>query len=303
MLPIKKLNELVNRVKNLPPKKIVVANAQDPNTIAALLKSVDEGFITPILIGDKTKITQQLNKHNRNSNEFDLINIKDDSVVARESVRLVKEGQADILMKGLISTGKFLKAVLTKGKGLLPPKTVMSYTCAVELPKYHKLLFISDTAVLPFPNQKEKIAMVKYSVEMAKKFGIEKPKVALIGSSEKVNEKFPNSIDYAVISKMAQRGQIKDCVIDGPLDVFSACDKEAAEIKGIESPVAGDADILIFPSLESCNAFYKGLMLFAQGELAGMIEGTEKPVVVMSRSESEISKFYCIALSCLMAND
>ena len=152
----------------------------------------------------------------------------------------------------------------------------MSYVCAIEIPDYHKLLFVTDTAVLPYPNLDQKIAMTNYAVKMAHKFGIEKPKVALIGASEKVNENNQNSIDYAIICKMVQRGQIKNCIADGPLDIFCACDKESCKIKGISTPIDGDADILVFPNLEACNSFYKGLMLFGKGELAGLIQGTTK---------------------------
>ena len=143
--------------------------------------------------------------------------------------------------------------------------------------------------------------MAEYAIEMANRFGVAKPKVALIGASEKMSRHFENSVHYAVMCKMADRGQIKNCIMDGPLDIFLACDKTSLEIKGIDTPVGGDADILLFPSIESCNPFYKGLMLFAGGELGGLIRGTTKPVVVMSRSESERSKYYCIALACLMA--
>ncbi|MCD4770135.1 MAG: phosphate butyryltransferase, partial [Bacteroidales bacterium] len=134
-------------------------------------------------------------------------------------------------------------------------------------------------------------------------FGVDKPKVALIGASEKMSRHFQNSVDYAVMCKMAERGQISDCIMDGPLDIFLACDRKSIKIKGVDTPVGGDADILLFPSLESCNPFYKGLMLFGRGELAGMLTGTTHPVVLMSRSESENSKFYCIALACRMADN
>jgi phosphate butyryltransferase len=136
---------------------------------------------------------------------------------------------------------------------------------------------------------------------MAARFGIKKPRIALIGASEKMSRHFQNSVDYSIMCKMAERDQIKNCIMDGPLDIFLACDKKSIDIKGVKTPVNGDADILLFPSLESCNPFYKGLMLFAGSELAGLIRGTRKPVVLMSRSESEISKYYCIALACLMA--
>jgi phosphate butyryltransferase len=136
---------------------------------------------------------------------------------------------------------------------------------------------------------------------MANRFGVDKPKIALISATEKMGHHFESSVDYSIMCKMADRNQIANCIMDGPLDIFLACDKKSTEIKGVDTPVNGDADILLFPSLESSNPFYKGLMLFADGELAGLIRGTEKPVIVMSRSESEKSKYYCIALSCLMA--
>jgi phosphate butyryltransferase len=233
--------------------------------------------------------------------KFNIIDSRSDAAASAEAVRLAREGEADIVMKGLVGTDKFLKAVMDKEKGLMLPGAVLSYVCALQVPASGKLLFITDPAVIPFPDLDQKVAMAEYAIEMARRFGVKTPKVALIGASEKMSRHFENSVDYAIMCKMAQRRQISDCIMDGPLDIFLACDRESVKIKGIETPVNGEADILLFPSLESCNPFYKGLMLFAGGELAGLIRGTSRPVVVMSRSESELSKYYCIALSCLMA--
>lgn len=282
-------------------KRIAVAVAEDANTISSLIEAQEKGFAIPILIGNKNNIEKALIDENANPEFFQIIDIPNHEAAVKEAVRMVKNNEADVLMKGLIGTDKFLKAVLNKEEGLLPPKAVMSYVCALELPKYNKLLFVSDTAVLPYPDLKQKIAMVNYTVNMVKKFGIENPKVALVGATEKVSENFQYSLDYAQICKMVDRGQIQKCTIDGPLDVFLACHPESVKIKGIPTPINGEADALVFPSLESANCFYKGLMLFGGGELAGLIQGTTKPVVVMSRSESQKSKFYCVALSCLMA--
>ncbi|MCK9331988.1 MAG: phosphate acyltransferase [Candidatus Cloacimonetes bacterium] len=299
---MKTLNEIALKVKSLNKKvRIAIAVAEDANTIGAISRSTNEGFVHPIMIGSKARIMELLKDFSLNDESFDVIDVSNHEEATREAVRMVKNNEADVLMKGLVGTDKFLREVLSKERGLLPPKAIMSYTCALELPKYHKLLLISDTAVLPAPDLNQKIAMINYSVKMAHNLGIAKPKVALISATEKVSEAMPNTIDYALISKMAERGQIKDCLIDGPLDIFLACDPKAGDIKGVQSPIAGNADILILPNLETANAFYKGLMLFAGGELAGLIQGTVKPVVVMSRSESENSKYYCIALSCLMA--
>ena len=281
--------------------RIAVAWGQDGNTINAVNKAVIKGFIEAILIGKSAEIRKICHAEGLDDKLFTIIESENDVNASSEAVRLVKTGEADIVMKGLVATDKFLKAVMDKENGLMLPNAVLSYVAAIEIPAYHKLLFITDPAVIPFPDLEQKIAMVGYAIEMASRFGIEKPKVALIGASEKMSRHFENSDDYAIMCKMADRGQIRNCIMDGPLDLFLACNKNSIEIKGVRTPVEGDADILLFPSLESCNPFYKGLMLFAKGELAGLIRGTEKPVIVMSRSESEISKYYCIAFSCLMS--
>jgi len=281
--------------------RVVIAWAQDTNTIGAINKAVKKGFIEAILIGKLSEIIKTCKKEGIDERNFTLVESDNETHASSEAVRLAKTGEADIVMKGLVGTDKFLRAIMDKEKGLMLPNAVLSYVCAIEIPAYHKLLFITDTAVIPFPDLDQKVAMARYAIEMARKFGIKKPKIALIGASEKMSRHFKNSDDYAIMCKMADRNQIKNCVMDGPLDIFLACDKKSIKIKGVETPVNGEADILLFPSLESSNPFYKGLMLFADGELAGLIRGTEKPVIVMSRSESEISKYFCIALSCLMA--
>ena len=296
------LEQMVGKVISLKKKhRIAVAWAQDSNTIGALNKAVKKGFIEPILIGKSDEIRKTCTAAGIDYKIFTILESENETSASSEAVRLAKTGEADIVMKGLVGTDKFLKAVMDKENGLLLPNAVLSYVCAMEIPAYHKLLFITDPAVIPFPDLDQKVAMARYAIEMAQKFGIKKPKIALIGASEKMSRHFENSVDYSIMCKMADRNQIKSCIMDGPLDIFLACDKKSIEIKGVETPVNGDADILLFPSLESSNPFYKGLMLFADGELAGLIRGTEKPVIVMSRSESEISKYFCIALSCLMA--
>lgn len=301
---ISKLADIAEKAKSLGRKtRIAVAAAEDINTLGAITRGIREGFVHAILIGDQAKISPLLKQMDMPSEGYEIVNIADEATAAKHAVQLVKSGKADVLMKGLVGTDKFLKAVLDKEKGLLPPKAVMSYTCALEMPKYHKLLFISDTAVLTNPDLEQKIAMINYSVAMARRFGIVKPKVALISATEKVSPALPVTLEHAMLCKMAEREQIKNCEIDGPLDIFLACDPSSLETKGVASPLGGDADILIFPNLESANSFYKGLMLFAEGELAGLICGTIKPVVVMSRSESENSKYYCLALACVMAEE
>jgi phosphate butyryltransferase len=296
---LKQMEEMVLKLKK--KHRIAVAWAQDSNTIGAVNEAVKTGFIEAILIGKSSEIIKSCKAESIDESLFEIIESDNETVASEEAVRLALSGDADVVMKGLVGTDRFLKAVMDKEKGLMLPNAVLSYVAAMEIPEYHKLLFITDPAVIPFPDLDQKIAMANYAIEMAGRFGIEKPRIALIGASEKMSRHFNNSIDYAIMCKMADRGQIRNCVMDGPLDIFLACDKSSGKIKGVTSPVNGDADILLFPSLEACNPFYKGLMLFGKGELAGLIRGTKKPVIVMSRSESEKSKYYCIALSCLMA--
>ena len=300
---IKTLDQMVSRVAETGKRfRVAVAWAQDPNTLGALNRAARAGFVNGILLGKKDIIITECSKLGIDAGEFEIIDVPGEDEASLMAVEMVRSGNADILMKGLVGTDKFLKAVIDRDRGLMISGAVMSYVCAVQVQEYPKLLFVTDTAVLPYPDLNQKVAMVNAAIDMAMRFGIDKPKVALIGASEKMSKHFQNSVDYAVMCKMAHRGQIKNCIMDGPLDIFLACDPGSAKIKGVETPVNGEADILLFPSLESSNPFYKGLMLFGKGELAGILTGTVKPVVMMSRSESENSKFYCIALSCLMAD-
>jgi phosphate butyryltransferase len=299
---IRSLDQMVEKVLSLRKKlKIAVAWAQDIHTISAIHKAVSCGIADAIMIGQSTEIKSICRKTEIDHELFTIVDSGDEIEASVEAVMMTRSGEADIAMKGLVGTDKFLKAVMDKNKGLMLPDAILSYVCAIELPAYHKLLFLTDPAVIPVPTLGQKVIMAEYAIEMAERFGIIRPKIALISASEKPSRHFTSSGDYKEMLRMAGNGKISDCIMDGPLDIFLACDKKSVEIKGVDTPVNGEADILLFPSLESSNPFYKGLMLFAQGELAGIIRGTGKPVVVMSRSESEKSKFYCIALACLMA--
>ncbi len=283
--------------------RIAVACAQDMNTISAIFRAVKNGFVEALLFGKKEEIVSTCKSLNIDHSIFHIIDTNDGISAVESAVRMVKMNEADILMKGLVSTEIFLRAVMHQENGIMLPDAVLSYVGAIQIHSYHKILFITDPAVIPFPDLNQKVAMTGYAIEMARRFGIEKPKIALISASEKkMNKHFKSSVDYSAMCWMAEKGEIKDCIMDGPLDLFLACDRMSADIKGVKTPIDGDADVLLFPSLESANPFYKGLMLFAGGELAGLIRGTSKPVIVMSRSESENSKYYCIALSCLMSS-
>lgn len=302
MQPIRRLDDLVTHVQALGRRfRLAVACGEDPNTVGAVGRAVELGFVEAVLLGAERRVAVACAAAGVDPARFTVVDEADEKAATRGAVRRVRDGEADVLMKGLVGTDTFLRAVMDRERGLLPPGAVMSYVCAIEVPRYPRLLFVTDPAVLPFPDATEKLAMARYAVAMARRFGVERPRVALVSAVEKPSERFPSHADYAAICKAADRGQLGACVVDGPLDVFLACDPGAAEIKGVPTPVEGAADVLVFPTIEACNAFYKGLMLFAGGELGGVIQGTTRPVVVMSRSESARSKLYCIALACLMA--
>lgn len=282
-------------------KRMAVANAVDSHTLEAVLKAVDSGLVEAFLIGDVASIeSPELFKHQL-SPFVHIIDKPDVMEATLEAVRMVKNGEADILMKGLVNTDVLLRAILDKEKGILPAGRVLSYAAVLEIPRYHKLIFFSDPAVIPSPNLIQRTALIKYSIETARKFGIMKPKIALIHATEVANPKIHYMQDYMDIKEEWRNGEFGDVILDGPLDIFLALDKERGSIKNVPTPVLGDADILIFPNFESANIFYKGLSLFADAEMAGLLQGTDKPVVLTSRSESIQSKFYSIAMACILA--
>ena len=218
------------------------------------------------------------------------------------AVELVRTGEADILMKGLINTDNLLRAVLKKEVGLLPPGGVLSHVAVAQVPLYHKLLLFSDAAVIPRPTLEQFRAMISCDVALCRELGNEQPRIALIHCSEKVNEKFPHTLSYVHLKEEALQGRFGKVFIDGPMDAKTACDRHSGEIKGLSSPVVGNADVLIFPNIEAGNTFYKTLSLFGDANMAGMLTGTIAPVVVPSRSDSGNSKFYSLVLACLAGN-
>ena len=282
-------------------KRMAVANAVDSHTLDAVLRAVDMGIVEAFLIGDVASIeSPQLFEYTL-SPFVHIIDIPEVKEATLESVRMIKSGEADILMKGLVNTDVLLRAILDKEKGILPTGNILTFNAAMEVPGYHKLIFFTDPVVIPSPSLVQRTAMIKYAINTANKFGIRKPKVALIHATEVANPKIQYMQDYLDIMQMWRNGDFGDVIMDGPLDIFLALDTESGSIKNVPTPVLGDADILIFPNFECANCFYKGLSLFAGAEMAGLLQGPEKPVVLTSRSESVDSKFYSIAMACVMS--
>lgn len=223
----------------------------------------------------------------------------DPQQAAREAVAAVRSGEAQVLMKGLVSTDVLLRAILDKQQGLLLPGSVMSHVALCEIPDYHKLLLCSDVAVIPRPTLKQFDAMVRYDLDLCRQLQPNTPRIALLHCNEHVSEKFPVTLDYEQLKANAREGVYGNVVIDGPMDVKTACDAESARIKGMDASVAGDADIAIFPDIEAGNTFYKTITHFAHARTACMLTGTTAPVVLPSRSDSSECKYYSLALACL----
>ena len=283
-------------------KRMVAAWGVDGHTVAAAGKAVEAGIVDVTLVGDEAMIAKACNEEGIDIASFTIVQNPDEMSSVAQAVQMVREGQGDFLMKGLCSTDKFLRAILNKETGLLPPKGTLSHCTVLEIPQYHKLLFVGDVAVIPAPDFKQKQVILDYIVRTAKAVGVDKPKVAVIAATEQVLPSQPATIEAAMLAKMAERGQIKGCIVDGPLALDVAIDKESVEIKGLVSPVAGDADCLLFPNIESGNVFYKSNSKLVPGvRQAGILVGAKVPCVLSSRADSIDTKLNSIAIAAMSA--
>ena len=281
-------------------KRMVAAWGVDSHTIAAAAKAVELGLADVTLVGDENLIAQACKEEDVDMSIFTIVHNPDELPSVAQAVQMIREGQGDFLMKGLCSTDKFLRAILNKETGLLPPKGTLTHCTTLEIPSYHKLLFVGDVAVIPAPDFKQKQLIMDFLVRTAKAVGVAKPKVAIIAATEQVLPSQPATIEAAMLAKMVDRGQIKGCVADGPLALDVAIDKESVEIKGLVSPVAGDADCLLFPNIESGNVFYKANSKLVPGvKQAGILVGAQVPCVLSSRADSIDTKLNSIAIAAM----
>lgn len=296
-MAIEKLDQLFDVLRSKPKKRLVAAYAVDEHTIEAVSMAIDMGIVEATLVGDEETIKKVCAAHNIDPSKFRIVQEADEMKAATKAVELINGGEGDVLMKGLVSTDKYMRAILNKEKGLLPPKAVLSHVTVVQVPTYHKLLVVGDVAIIPAPDLNQKIAITNYLIKTAHSLGLEKPKVALLAATEQVSAGMQACVDATIISKMGDRGQIKGALIDGPLALDVAIDKESAQIKKLTGEVAGDADCIMFPNIESGNVFFKACTKLAGGELGAMVMGAKVPCVLTSRGDSVKSKMYSIALA------
>lgn len=293
---LKSMSDLKGIVAGKPKKKLVLAAAQDQHSLSAVLRAWKDEIIEPILIGDK-EITQNICTENGyDISGLRVIHEASTEMAVELAVKMLSTKQADILMKGKVGTSTLLKSVLNKEWGLRTGN-LLSHIALFEVDTYHKLIFVTDVAMNIAPNLKDKIAIVNNSVAFLLRLGYVRPKVAVLGAVEMVNENMEATLDAALLSKMNQRDQIRDCIIDGPLAFDNAVSLESAKFKGIKSEVAGDTDLLLMPDIEVGNVLYKSLVFFAKAKVASIILGAQVPIVLTSRSDSEQAKYDSILLA------
>ncbi len=298
---IQNFNELLEVVKRQPEKRLVTVNGVDVNTLEALNEAVEMGLVTAILTGDKGKIEATCDELQIDAGNYKIMHTSSEREAAEKAVKLIHDGKADLIMKGLVSTDKFMKVLLKKEYGLVPARGVLSHVALMENPNYHKLLVFSDAGVIPYPDLQQKILMTGYLIQTAHAMGIDLPKIAVIAPTEQIIISIQSCMDGATIAKMSEHGQIEGALVDGPMALDVAIHPDSAAIKGFTSPVAGNADCLLFPNIDAANVFYKTNSKLCNAQMAGVISGAKVPAIVSSRGDSEKTKLNSIALASLMS--
>lgn len=298
----KNFQELLSKLSSCGRKTLSVACAQDTAVLEAVKEAHDLGIIDAVLVGDEAKIREIANEIKMDCSQFTIINEPDSDKAPLTAVQLVHDGKADMYMKGILPTKNFLKSVLNKEVGLRTGKP-LSHVCVFEVPGIDRLLFLSDVAFIPYPTLEDKKHIIGYDVDVANACGVENPKVAPLAAVEVVNPKMPCTVDADELRKANEAGEIKGCVVDGPLSLDIALYPAAAKEKGAEDrPAAGKADILLFPDIHAGNLVYKTMVHMVPGLKNGnVLVGTAAPVILTSRSDSKETKVYSIALAALLA--
>ena len=290
-------SELTDRLqKQERIKKVAVASAQDQHALEAVLQARRDRIVEPVLVGDREKILALLEQLGEDSEEFQIFHADSDAAAAATAVRLIREGEADFLMKGKLQTADLLRAVVDKESGLRTG-SVMSHMAIHQIPGYHKLLAVTDGGMVLYPNLDEKKKLIQNAVGVFRNLGYENPKVAVLTAVETVNPKMPETVDADALKKMNQSGELSGCIVEGPISYDLTMSKESAEIKGFQSPVTGDADILVVPDIAAGNILVKALVYSAGSRMAGIIVGAKVPIVLTSRGASAEEKYLSLVLS------
>ncbi|MEM2029530.1 MAG: bifunctional enoyl-CoA hydratase/phosphate acetyltransferase [Candidatus Bathyarchaeia archaeon] len=294
------LTELLTMARGGGKRRLAIAAAEDEDALEAASLSVREDIADVILLGDEDRIWKIAKEMKLDLNKCEVINVPDPISAAQVAVKMVRNGEADFLMKGLVKTADLLKAVLDKDNGLRTGR-LLSHVFLVEVPRKGRWYAITDAAIVVSPGISEKVQIIENAIELMHRLGIKEPKVALLAAIEVVNPAMPTTLEAAAITMMNLRGQIKGAIIDGPLALDVAIDERCAKIKGVKSPVAGNADVLVVPNVEAGNMLGKALIQAGGGRAAGVVMGALKPIVMTSRAQSAESKLLSIALGAFLA--
>lgn len=276
--------------------KVAVVNAVIESAVDAAIEAAEKGFAYPLFIGEKSKVEELIGEH-KGKFEYEIIDSKSEAESGQKAVELVKEGKADVILKGSITTSNFMKPILNKETGIVKSGSLVSHISVFSMDTYHKFLIVSDVAINITPTLEEKIKIIKNAVELALNLDIKIPKVAILAAAETVNLKMPSSIDAAILSKMGDRGEFGDAMVEGPMALDLAVSKEACEEKNFHSPVGADADIVIAPDIDAGNVLYKTLTKLAKADLAAVLSGTKAPVVLTSRGDTAEIKYWSLLLA------
>jgi phosphate acetyltransferase len=296
---IRSLQELVDRAQERPPSRVAVAAAAHNLVLQSVRRAVDLGLIIPLLVGREADIRREAEAIEWELDTAHIVDTETNRAAAGVAVDLVREGEADVLMKGYLHTDEMLHAVLRRETGLRTDRT-LSHVFVLEVPTYHKLLLITDAAINIHPDIVDKASITQNAVDLARRLGAERPKVAALSSVETINPNIPSTVHAACLSKMADRGQIRNAIVDGPLAFDNAISAEAAREKGISSPVSGDVDVVVAPDLDAGNILFKNLEYLANAKVAGVVVGAKAPVVLTSRSDPPRARVYSLALASLL---
>jgi phosphate butyryltransferase len=299
-MAIRTFAELLETARAKGPKTVAVAAAHQSEVMLAGLDAEMANLAEVILVGDAERIRQIAAEEEFDISRMEIIDIPQGHEAARQVMNLVSDGQADIAMKGKLETSDFLRAALNREMGLRTGR-LFTHVAAFEIPGFDRLIFISDAGVIVAPDLEQKVQIVQNAIHVAHAMGINLPRVAVLAATEVVNPKIPTTLDAANLSKMADRGQIRGGLVDGPLALDNAISPESAQIKGIRSEVAGYADILIAPDIEAGNVLAKAITYFAQGKMAGVVVGARCPLILPSRSDTREAKLVSLALGVMLA--
>jgi len=293
---LKNINEILVKAQSLPRQRIAVVAAHDDFVIEAVNEAMKLGIVDPILIGKKDEINHSIRSLGYDINQFQIIDSQEDEESSYIALNLIRTNKADILMKGLIDTKVLLKAVVNKELGIRNAK-ILSHVGLVSFDDYERVLFVTDGAMLISPSVEEKVYIIENAVKLAKALGYSLPLVGMVSAAEKVNPKMQSTVDAESVVNLNLNGTIKGCIVGGPFAIDNLVSMESVKHKGIDNPVAGKADILVFPGIDSGNIFYKTSVFLGHAKSAGIILGATNPIVLTSRADSSLTKLYSIALA------